>query len=244
MKKIALIPARLNSSRLPKKLLLPLQEKPIIWHTYNRVFSSKLFDKVYVVTNSKEIKEELEKYDTNVIYIDKEFETGTDRIADAYLTLNDKNVEIVVNVQGDEPFINMEPIGEILKTFELDKDKEIDLMSMMVPLKNKDEISNPNNVKVIVDSNDYALYFSRAAIPFDRDSLGASYLKHVGVYAFRVSALFDFTKTEIAPLEKVEKIEAIRFLEMGKKIKMIKITETGLQIDTLEDYQDALKLTN
>ena len=239
MKKVALIPARLDSTRLPKKLLLPLAEKPIIVHTYETVERSKLFDAVYVITNSPEISEVLEQYDCNYKLLEKSFETGTDRIAHA-LDFLPKKYDIVVNVQGDEPKIDMQPIADILSEFEKDSEKKIDLMSLMHPLEKQAEIKNPNNVKVIVNQQNKALYFSRSPIPYLREkNETADYFKHIGVYAFRYEALHLFSKQPQTPLEMAEKIEAIRFLEMGKKIQMLKVKEAGFQIDTQEDYDKA-----
>jgi len=237
MKKLALIPARLNSSRLPNKLLLPLGEYPVIFQTYQRVKESKLFDQVLVVTNSSEIQSVLIELDAEVLFIDKEFNTGTDRIADAVKNAIETHFDIIVNVQGDEPFIDMNNIQRIITTFEQDQEEQLDLISLKHKIKNQEDIQNPNNVKVITDMNNNAIYFSRSVIPYQ--SIPQEAYKHIGVYAFRHRALIDFSSQEQTPLEKQEKIEAIRFVEMGKRMRMLEVDQLAIQIDTAQDYQKA-----
>lgn len=240
MKKLALIPARLDSSRLPNKLLLPLGEYPVIFQTYKRVKESDLFDKVLVVTNSTEIHTALLDLDADSLFIDKEFNTGTDRIADAVTHHLDTHYDVIINVQGDEPFIDMKNIERIIHTFEQDVNKRIDLISLKHKLHHAQDILNPNNVKVITDLEDNAIYFSRSVIPYQPKPTEA--FKHIGVYAFRHRALIDFSSQEQTPLEKLEKIEAIRFIEMGKQMHMLEVEQLGIQIDTAEDYQKAQEL--
>ena len=169
----------------------------------------------------------------------KEHQSGSDRIAEA---VEDMDVDIVINVQGDEPFIDGESLGKIIEIFKKDEKKEIDLASLMTPITDWEEISNPNTVKVIVDNQNCALYFSRSPIPYPRDKeVEATYYKHKGIYAFRKRALMDFQRLPMLPLEAKEKIEAIRFLEYGKKIKMVETHVTGIEIDTPEDLERAVK---
>jgi 3-deoxy-manno-octulosonate cytidylyltransferase (CMP-KDO synthetase) len=149
----------------------------------------------------------------------------------------------VVNVQGDEPFTERESLEKVLKAFENDHDKTIDLASLMVEIHDWDEINNPNTVKVIVDQNNFALYFSRSPIPYPRDKeAGVRYFKHKGIYAFRKQALLDFYRLPMQFIEATEKIECIRYLEYGKKIKMIETHVEGVEIDTPEDLERAKRL--
>lgn len=169
-----------------------------------------------------------------------EHQSGSDRIAEA---VEDLDVDIVVNVQGDEPFTERESLQKVLEVFKHDHKNEIDLASLMVEIHDWDEISNPNTVKVIVDQHNFALYFSRSPIPFPRDKeAGARYFKHKGIYAFRKQALLDFYKLPMCSLEATEKIECIRYLEYGKKIKMVETNVEGVEIDTPEDLERAKRL--
>jgi len=149
----------------------------------------------------------------------------------------------VVNVQGDEPFTERMSLQKVLSAFENDPNEEIDLASLMVQITDADEIQNPNSVKVIVDQRNFALYFSRSPIPFQRDqTIDTKYFKHKGIYAFRKKALLDFTTLPMQMLEASEKIECIRYLEFGKKIKMVETDIQGIEIDTPEDLERAKNL--
>ncbi|GMN08193.1 3-deoxy-manno-octulosonate cytidylyltransferase [Croceitalea sp. MTPC5] len=234
-----MIPARYQASRFPAKLMQDLQGKPVILRTYEAVLATNLFDDVVVVTDSEVIYALIKENGGNVMMSKGTHESGSDRIAEAVASLD---VDIAINVQGDEPFIDKVSLERIIAVFKNDKDKEIDLASLMTPITDWDEISNPNTVKVIVDDNNFALYFSRAPIPYPRDkNAGATYYKHKGIYAFRKRALADFQKLPMLPLEATEKIEAIRFLEYGRKIKMVETHVTGIEIDTPEDLERAKK---
>lgn len=237
-----MIPARYEASRFPGKLMQDLGGKPVIQQTYEAVVSTQLFDEVYVVTDSKVIQDVIEKAGGKAIISQNEHESGSDRIAEA---ITDMDVDIAINVQGDEPFIDSVSLKKIIKVFEEDIDKQIDLSSLMTPIEDWDEISNPNTVKVIVDNNDFALYFSRSAIPYPRSKNSSTkYYKHKGIYAFRKRALLDFQRLPMRMLEATEKIEAIRFLEYGKKIKMVETHVTGIEIDTPEDLEKARGVWN
>ncbi len=232
-----MIPARYQASRFPAKLMQDLGGKPVIVRTYQAAVNTGLFDEVYVVTDSPEISEVITGIGGKVIMSKKTHESGSDRIAEA---VEGMDVDVVINVQGDEPFIDAESLEKIIKVFKNDTKKEIDLGSLMTPITDWDEISNPNTVKVVVDNQDFALYFSRSPIPYPRDKeVEATYYKHKGVYVFRKRALMDFQKLPMLPLEAKEKIEAIRFLEYGKKIKMVETHITGIEIDTPEDLERA-----
>ncbi|MDG5491467.1 3-deoxy-manno-octulosonate cytidylyltransferase [Psychroserpens sp. SPM9] len=240
MKIISMIPARYSASRFPGKLMQNLAGKSVILRTYEATVATNLFDDVYVVTDSDIIFDEITSHGGKAIMSIKTHESGSDRIAEAVAQLD---VDIVVNVQGDEPFTERESLEKVLNVFKDDHDKTIDLASLMVEIHDWDEISNPNTVKVIVDQNNFALYFSRSPIPFPRDkSVGARYFKHKGIYAFRKEALLDFYKLPMQFIEASEKIECIRYLEYGKRIKMVETTVEGVEIDTPEDLERAKKL--
>jgi 3-deoxy-manno-octulosonate cytidylyltransferase (CMP-KDO synthetase) len=237
VKIIAMIPARYAASRFPAKLMQDLSGKPVIVRTYEAAVTTKLFDAVYVVTDSTIIHDTIISAGGLALMSKQEHECGSDRIAEA---ITDMDVDIIVNVQGDEPFTDRESLASVLAVFKNDTHKEIDLASLMVQITDEEEINNPNTVKVIVDTRNFALYFSRAPIPYPRaKDVGTVYYKHKGIYAFRKSALMDFQRLPMLPLEATEKIEAIRYLEYGKKIKMVETTVSGIEIDTPEDLEKA-----
>ncbi|MCA0133445.1 3-deoxy-manno-octulosonate cytidylyltransferase [Winogradskyella alexanderae] len=240
MKIISMIPARYSASRFPGKLMQNLSGKSVILRTYEATVATGLFTEVYVVTDSSIIYDEIVNNGGKAIMSLKEHESGSDRIAEAVASVD---CDIVVNVQGDEPFTERESLSKVLEVFNNDTNKEIDLASLMVEITDWEEINNPNTVKVIVDQNNFALYFSRSPIPFPRDkNAGARYFKHKGIYAFRKKALLDFTILPMRFIEATEKIECIRYLEYGKKIKMVETEIQGVEIDTPEDLEKAKKL--
>ena len=211
-----------------------LAGKPVIVRTNEAALKTKLFDEVYVVTDSPIIYDAIVKVGGNAIMSKEEHECGSDRIAEA---VSDMEVDIIVNIQGDEPFTDKESLVSMLKVFENDLNEEIDLASLMTKITDSEEINNPNIVKVIVDNRNFALYFSRSTIPYLRS-------KHKGVYAFRKRALMDFRSLPMLTLEAAEKIEAIRYLEYGKKIKMVETEANGIEIDTPEDLEKAKEVWN
>ena len=237
MKTIAVIPARYASTRFPAKLMQDLGGKTVILRTYEAAKNTQLFDDVFVVTDSDLIFNEIVSHGGKAIMSIKEHESGSDRIAEAVQNLD---VDIVVNVQGDEPFINAEPLAKVIEVFKNDIDKKVDLASLMREISNEDEINNPNNVKVVVDQNGFALYFSRSVIPYPREkNVGVRYFQHIGIYAFRKQALLDFYSLPMKSLEASEKLEQLRYLEFGKRIKMVETTHVGIGIDTAEDLEKA-----
>ncbi len=242
MKVIAMIPARYEASRFPGKLMKDLAGKSVIRRTYEATLATQLFGEVIVVTDSEVIYKEISTHGGKAMMSTKEHECGSDRIAEAVESID---ADIVINVQGDEPFTNKEVLQELIQVFETDLQKEIDLASVKTPLTTKEEIENPNNVKVITDLNNTALYFSRSPIPFHREKeLKVNYYKHIGIYAFRKKALMEFYHQNQTPLEAAEKIECIRYLEHGKKIKMITTTTLNVGIDTPEDLEKAKQMLN
>lgn len=235
-----MIPARYGASRFPGKLMQDLSGKSVILRTYEATVATRLFDAVYVVTDSDVIFNEISNNGGNALMSIKEHQSGSDRIAEAVENID---CDIVVNVQGDEPFTEAESLKKVLEVFITDNNKEIDLASLMVQIQDWDEINNPNTVKVIVDQNDFALYFSRSPIPFPRDrDVETKYYKHKGIYAFRKDAILDFYNLPMLMLEASEKIECIRYLEYGKRIKMVETNIIGVEIDTPEDLERAKKL--
>ena len=199
MKIIAVIPARYASTRFPAKLMQDLGGKTVILTTYESAVNTNLFSDVFVVTDSDLIFNEIISHGGKAIMSVKEHESGSDRIAEAVENLA---VDIVVNVQGDEPFINKAALEKLIEVFKNDSENKIDLASLLFEITDEDEINNPNNVKVVVDQNDFALYFSRSVIPFPREkNVGVRYKQHIGIYAFRKQALLDFYNLPMQSLE-------------------------------------------
>lgn len=237
MKAVALIPARYDATRFPGKLMAKLGSKSVILRTYESTVNTGLFEEVYVVTDSDVIFEEILSNGGKAIKSQKEHECGSDRIAEAAEKIE---ADIIVNVQGDEPFTKKEPLIKLLEVFEGTDAAEIDLASLMQVLTKVNQIEDPNYVKVVVDQNNFALFFSRSPIPYPRNKAANSkYYEHIGVYAFRKQALLDFYHTPMTILEDTEKIECLRYLETGKKIKMVETEYMGIEIDTPEDLENA-----
>ena len=237
-----MIPARYDASRFPGKLMKELAGKPVIVRTYEAAVGTHLFDEVYVVTDSDAIFDTIKRVGGKVIKSIKDHQCGSDRLAEAS---EQTSADIIVNVQGDEPFIDAPSLEKLISVFKADEKQQIAVASPMVRITNSEDIQNPNNVKVITDSQNNALYFSRSVIPFQRDTeIDVKYFKHVGVYAFRKKALLEFYNSPMTPLESAEKIEAIRYLEMGKTIKMVEIDKPVIGIDTEEDLKKAIEYYN
>lgn len=237
-----MIPARYSAARFPGKLMKDLGGKPVILRTYEAALQTNLFDDVYIVTDSEVIFKTIEIVGGKAIMSKKAHECGSDRIAEAVENIE---ADIVINVQGDEPFIDAVSLSKLITVFKNDTKKEIDLASLKVQITQKEDIENPNNVKVITDINNLAIYFSRSVIPYYRDKgVAVKYYKHKGVYAFRKQALIDFYNTPMTPLEAAEKIEAIRYQEIGKKIKMVETDVEAVGIDTPEDLAKAIQFLN
>ena len=235
----AFIPARYAATRLPAKLMQQLGDKTVIRHTYDNAKATGLFDEVYVVTDSEIIFDEITKNGGKAIMSIKTHESGSDRIAEA---IQDLDIDIVVNIQGDEPFVKRGPLEKVLACFE---DATVQVASLMQVLENPASIGDPNYVKVAVDKKMNALFFSRSVIPYLRDTnIAPTYYEHVGVYAFKKQALIDFTNWPMSPLEAAEKIECLRYLENGVGIRMAITDYMGVEIDTPEDLIKAAQLLN
>ena len=234
MKKIALIPARYAATRFPFKLMQILGNKSVILHTYENTRDTNLFDEVWVVTDSEVIFKEIVENGGKAIMSKKNHESGSDRIAEAMENLE---ADVILNVQGDEPFIDKVTLQKLLDLF---KDENVKVASVMKIFKDNSLVNNPNYVKVVVDKNFNSLLFSRSPIPFHRDQeIEPVYYEHIGVYAFRKKALMQFTKWEMTPLESIEKIECLRYLENGVQLKMVITEHEGVKIDVPEDLEKA-----
>jgi 3-deoxy-D-manno-octulosonate cytidylyltransferase len=232
-----MIPARYASTRFPAKLMQLLGNKTVIRHTYENTVKTGLFDKVIVVTDSPVIFEEIKSNGGDVMMSKKTHESGSDRIAEAVENLD---TDIVVNVQGDEPFVQKAPLEKLLAVFR--QDENVQVASLMQVIKNKKNVEDPNFVKVAVDLQMNALFFSRSVIPYPRDqSLSINYYEHIGVYAFRKQALMNFTNWPVTALEAAEKIECLRYLEHGIPLKMVLTEYMGIEIDTPEDLKLAIQ---
>ena len=239
MKKIAVIPARYASVRFPGKLMQMLGEKTIIRTTYENAVAANLFDDVFVVTDSKIIYNEIKQHNGNVLMSNKEHESGSDRIAEA---IENIDCDVVLNVQGDEPFVDTDILQRLLKVFE---NEQVMVASLMHKIYEQPDVENTNNVKVVIDKNNDALLFSRSVIPYARDKeTSVIYYKHIGVYAYRKMALLQFTKWPPTALEKIEKLEQLRYLENGVKIRMILTEHISIGIDTAEDLELAKQYLN
>ena len=239
MKLIAMIPARYGATRFPAKLIQDLCGKPVIVHTYERVADTRLFDEVYVVTDDDRIEKAIREVGGKVIRSKKEHNSGSDRLAEAS---RDLDVDIIVNVQGDEPFTDKENLQKVIDIFAKDLTKSIAVASLMERITDPDDIANPNNVKVVVNKFGEALYFSRNIIPFPRDpNTKVSYYKHIGIYAYRKEALQQFTELPPSLLEETEKLEQLRYLENGFKIRLALTDIPTIGIDTPEDLERARK---
>ena len=209
----------------------------MIRHTYDNTVATGLFDEVYVVTDSEIIFNEIVHNGGKAIMSKRSHESGSDRIAEAIENLD---IDIVVNVQGDEPFVKKEPLQKVIDVF---SDATVQVASLMQVLTNPQLIEDPNYVKVAVDFHNNALFFSRSVIPYPRDKeAAAKYYEHIGVYAFKKQALLDFTNWPMSPLEAAEKIECLRYLENGVAIKMVVTEYMGVEIDTPEDLIKAAAL--
>jgi 3-deoxy-manno-octulosonate cytidylyltransferase (CMP-KDO synthetase) len=233
----AFIPARYAATRFPAKLMQLLGDKTVIRHTYDNTKATGLFDEVYVVTDSEIIFDEIVNHGGKAIMSKRSHESGSDRIAEA---IEDLDIDIVVNVQGDEPFVKKEPLQKVIDAF---ADATVQVASLMQVLTNPTLIEDPNYVKVAVDKNWNALFFSRSVIPYPRATdLSITYYEHIGVYAFKKQALIDFTNWPMSPLEAAEKIECLRYLENGVPLRMVVTEYMGVEIDTPEDLIKAAKL--
>ena len=229
-----MIPARYAATRFPGKLMQMLGDKTVIRHTYDNTVATRLFDDVYVVTDHEIIFSEIQSHGGKAIMSQRPHESGSDRIAEA---ITEMEVDIILNVQGDEPFVKREPLERLLLAFD---DQNVEVASLMKKFTDESLISNPNYVKVVVDKNSDSLLFSRSVIPHQRDEQSeVDYFEHIGVYAFRKEALIRFTRWPQAKIEQIEKLEQLRYLHNGIRIRMIETTEVSVKIDVPGDLENA-----
>lgn len=235
-----MIPARYAATRFPAKLMQQLHGKTVIRHTYENAVATCLFDQVIVVTDSPLIYDEIASHGGRAMMSVRQHESGSDRIAEAVAGLD---VDIIVNVQGDEPFVKKEPLENLLRVFEGEQGIRVQVASLMQIISDKSLAVNPNLVKVVVDNQMNSLLFSRSVVPYLRDEqTPGNYYGHIGVYAFRKQALLKFTNWHVTPLEAAEKIECLRYLENGVQLKMVLTDHAGVKIDTPEDLENAKKM--
>lgn len=233
MKTAALIPARFASTRLSAKLVQDLGGKSVIQRTYLSTSATGVFDEVWVVTDHEEIANQIRQVGGKIFFSAKDHESGSDRIAEA---LDQVDAELIVNVQGDEPFQDAFSLNSLMQVFQ---DTEVQMASLFHEI-TEEEAQNPNAVKVVLNEKGDALYFSRSPIPFNRDkSANLTYKKHIGVYAYRREILKQFTTWTKGKLEQIEMLEQLRLLEKGIKIRMVKTTHQAIAIDTAEDLEKA-----
>ncbi|MBL0068299.1 MAG: 3-deoxy-manno-octulosonate cytidylyltransferase [Chitinophagaceae bacterium] len=237
MRSIAMIPARYAATRFPGKLMQLLGGQTVISRTYQATVATGLFDEVWVVTDSDIIYNEITAHGGKAVMSQREHESGSDRIAEAAVNIE---ADVIVNVQGDTPFVKTEPLQKLLEQFH---DPEVQVASLMQVLTDEKDINDPNFVKVAVDNNMNSLFFSRSPIPYPRDkNVPVTYYEHIGVYAFRKEELMNFTNWPAGVLESVEKIECLRYLENGIPLRMVVVDYMGVEIDTPEDLDRASKL--
>jgi len=246
MKSIVVIPARLESSRLPNKVLLDLGGKSIIQRVYEQCKKAPNIDEVFIATDNSKIQDTCSKFTNNIIITSKEHNSGTERISQA---IQEINSQVVVNVQGDEPFIDPELIGNLAKTT---LESSASMCSAMQRIHTVSDLIDPNVVKVVVNQQNMAIYFSRSPIPYPRENYDKMlqdkvlptqmpFYKHIGIYGYKRDFLLNYSSLPLSRLEQTEKLEQLRVLDAGKSIEMITTTHEAFGIDTPQDYQNALK---
>ncbi|MBM7622931.1 3-deoxy-manno-octulosonate cytidylyltransferase [Sporohalobacter salinus] len=237
-KVVGIIPARYGSTRLPGKPLLDICGEPMIQHVYKRAAKAEVFDRIIVATDDKRIKKAVEEFGGKAVMTSVEHTTGTDRLAEAAKKIE---ADIIVNIQGDEPLINPAMIDELVHP--LLSDSTLVMSTLKKEIKSETEVENPDLVKVVTDKDDYALYFSRSLIPYSRNKKTKNkFYKHIGLYAYQKSFLFEFARLESTPLEQVESLEQLRALENGYRIKVVETEYTPVGVDTKNDLEKVRKL--
>lgn len=231
MKTLCVIPARYASTRLPGKPLKDIAGKPMICRVYERALKAQSMSEVLVATDDERILAVVKEHGGKAMLTAKNHPTGTDRLAEVAAAYPE--VDVIVNVQGDEPLIEPKLIDELAAVFT--EDENLQMATVMTPMVSEEEKNNPNNVKVITDRNGYALYFSRSLIPYPRNDEGVPVYKHIGIYAYRRDFLLKYAKMAPTPLESTESLEQLRALENGYKIKVVKTDYRFVGVDTAED---------
>ncbi len=233
MKTLCVIPARYASTRLPGKPLRDIAGKPMICRVYERASRAKRIEKALVATDDERICEAVRAHGGEAMMTAAEHPTGTDRLAEVAAACPD--MDLIVNVQGDEPLIEPELIDRLAALFE--EDSDLQMATVMTELADEEEMKNPNNVKVITDLNGYALYFSRSLLPYPRNAGKVPVYKHIGIYAYRRDFLLRYAKLEPTPLEQAESLEQLRALENGFRIRVIPANCRFVGVDTAEDLE-------
>ncbi len=240
---VGIIPARYSSTRFPGKPLCDIAGKPMIYHTYFSAKKSNLVDRLIVATDDYRIVEKCVQFGMEYVLTPDNIQTGSDRIA--FVAKEIVGAKIIVNIQGDEPFIPSQMIDEAIEP--LIYDSKIEVSTLIKKITDVEDIKSASVVKVVFDQHNFALYFSRSPIPFVRDSTSFNeslklncYYKHIGLYVFRTDALFKFTRLPQTDLERFEKLEQLRMLEHGMKIKVVETELDSLSIDTPDDLKKAL----
>ena len=239
MHTIAVIPARLASSRLPEKVIRILAGKPLVQHVFEKAKEAQLIDAVFIATDNEKVEKVVKGFTENVIMTSPDHASGTDRIAEVIQKFTCINV---LNVQGDEPLIDPHLLDELVAALNA---SGTEMVSAMTPFSESENVQNPNMVKVVTDRENNALYFSRAPIPYDRDASGdGQYFRHLGVYGYKRDTLLKLCRLETVMPEKTEKLEQLRALYHGIKIKMIPTNYAGIGIDTEEDLKNLENILN
>lgn len=229
---IAFIPARYSSSRFPGKPLALIKNKPMIQWVYEAVNNMSFIDDVYVATDDIRISKCIEEFGGKYILTSKDHNSGTDRIAECIKSINLNNEDIILNIQGDEPMIKEEMIKTLISAFD---DKDVYMATLKKKIEDENEINNTNIAKVITDFKDYAIYFSRSVIPFNRDGKEKSvYYKHIGVYGYKKEFLLKFINLKERSLEKIEQLEQLRAIQNGYKIKVLETEHQSIGVDLVE----------
>lgn len=232
---LCVIPSRLHSTRLPRKPLLPIQGKPMIQWVYENAKSCARLHDVVVATDHPEIAEVIRGIGGRVKMTDTQIQTGTERVAQ--VALDYPEADVVINLQGDEPFVKPQMLLKLIQPYLLGENPE--MTTLACQLSDTSQFLNPGAVKVITDLNNNALYFSRSPIPYYRIKQSAPVYHHMGLYAFKRDFLLHYTKLPATPLEKVELLEQLRVLEHGYKIRVCISDEASLEVNTPEEYEAA-----
>lgn len=241
IKIVAFIPARYDSKRFPGKPLTLIAGRPMIQHVYQRAMSCPEISEVYVATDDDRIYQAVRGFGGKAIMTEQEHPTGTDRIAEAVQKMHLGREDIIVNIQGDQPIFQPSAIDDLISPFR--EDRDIPMSTLKYRIKDESEVDNPNHVKVVTDAEGFALCFSRSPIPFFRDPKSDKvYFKHLGFYAYRIDFLVQFAALPKGRLEAAEKLEQLRALEHGFKIKVVETRYDSIEVDTPKDIKKVEKI--
>ncbi len=232
MKAIGVIPARWRSERFEGKVLANLLGKPLVRHVWEKAKQSRVLEDVIVAADNEEVIKAVKDFGGKVVYTSKDQPSGTDRIAEV---INSIDTGVIVNIQGDEPLIHYSMIDGLANA--LLEDSSVQMATVIKKIEDKNELADPNIVKVVIDKAGFALYFSRSPIPYERDSAAAPYYKHIGIYAYTKDFLFTYTNLPKSALENAEKLEQLRALENGYRIRTIETEFNTIGVDTPEDLK-------